>query len=53
MIFKNYGQGLIKIELEKKFRTSRKHIELILATVPFGRINSGMLELEKPVIYGL
>lgn len=36
---------------EKNFRTSGKHIELILAIVPFGQINGRMLELEKPVIY--
>lgn len=51
MISKCYVQGLIEFELGRNFRTSGKHIELILTIVPFGQINGRMLELEKPVIY--
>lgn len=43
--------GPHRFELGKNFRTSGKHIELILAIVPFGQINGRMLELEKLVIY--
>lgn len=54
MTFKGYVQGLIKFELGKiNFRTSGKHIELILAIVPIGQINDRMSELEKPMIYDL
>lgn len=38
---------------KKTSKTSRNLTELILAIVPFGQINSRMLELEKPMIYGL
>ena len=51
MTFKCNVQGLIEFELGKNFRTSGKHIELILAIVPFGQINGRMLELKKLVIY--